>query len=81
MGCRGPDARVVRPTAAGEGGRQGEFLQGSANLCGAVVYEADLIRFALHIGSSVFLPFFFVLQVVWITGASRGIGELDSSTL
>jgi hypothetical protein len=59
MGCRGPDARVVRPTAAGEGGRQGEFLQGSANLCGAVVYEADLIRFALHIGSSVFLPFFF----------------------
>ena len=42
-------------------------------LCAAVVFD---LRFLPHIDSVVLL-FLAVLQVVWITGASRGIGQHD----
>ena len=66
--CRGLDARVARPAAAGEGGRQGElFLEGPTDLRGARVL--DLVRFGLHIDAAV------LLSVSWLPCRSCGLLE------
>lgn len=75
-GCRGLDAGVPRPAAAGEGGQQGWFFDRSAVrliMCAAVLFD---LRFLPHIDYVVLL-ILAVVQVVWITGASRGIGQHD----
>ena len=66
--CRGLDARVARPAAAGEGGRQGElFLEGPADLRGAGML--DLVGFALDIDAVV------LLSVCWLPCRSCGLLE------